>query len=89
MKFAIEDCRVQIDYYPKKRMYVILRKGAPDVLAMKYCPFCRKKLPKYLGDQWYKILIKEYGYTKRQLQLDTKNVLEEFKTDEWWKKRGL
>ena len=53
-------------------------------------PMSRKKLPKQLGEIWEKLLEKEYGIKESDIDyINFSNIPEEFKTDEWWKKRGL
>ena len=54
---------------------------------IKYCPWCGKKLPRELDEEWGEILEKEYGIEEPGWNGD--KIPEEFKTDEWWKKRGL
>jgi len=88
----INDQRVQIGYESTCREYFIplLYKGKITAIqCLDYCPWCGKKLPKRLSNEWFKILEKEYGlddpYNKEQEKL----IPEEFKTDEWWKKRKL
>jgi hypothetical protein len=90
MKFSVEDCRIQLKYDPIIRKYEILSTNYSDSMPIKYCPFCRKKLPKSLYKKWCSILKKEYNikdyiYNK----VETADIPQEFKTDEWWKKRGL
>ena len=53
-----------------------------------YCPWCGAELPKVLSDEWFDILEEEYGIEDPTNEEKDK-VPEEFKTDEWWKKRGL
>ena len=53
-----------------------------------YCPWCGKKLPEDLGEEWDEILEKEHGITDPFFE-DKDKVPAEFWTDEWWKKRGL
>ncbi len=61
--------------------------------TLKYCPWCGKKLPDSLDEQWEEILENEYGITSKNWDAaewnDETDLPEEFKTDEWWKKRGL
>jgi len=54
------------------------------IYTIEYCPWCGSKLPSYLGSEHIDA-IEEAGYTG----FDDPNLPEEFKTDEWWKKRGL
>jgi|APCry1669189034_1035192.scaffolds.fasta_scaffold127828_2 hypothetical protein len=53
-----------------------------------YCPWCGATLPKQLSDEWFDILEKEYGIVDPS-DKEREKVPPEFKTDEWWKKRGL
>ena len=52
-----------------------------------YCPWCGKKLPKKLSDEWIDILVEEYGINPENTFEDP-SVPEEFLTEEWWVKRG-
>ena len=55
-----------------------------------YCPWCGTKLPKELGDEWVDTLYHEYGLKSPcEGDEDADKVPEEFKSDKWWKKRGL
>jgi hypothetical protein len=52
---------------------------------IKYCPWCAAEKPKDLTNELDQIIFE-------QLKLDgfdDERLPEEFKTDEWWKKRGL
>ena len=52
------------------------------------CPFCGTRLPRGLGLEWIQFVEKELG--QEYLSEPLINLLpEEFKTDEWWIKRGL
>lgn len=53
-----------------------------------YCPWCGYKLPNELTDKWFEVLKEEYGIEDPSEE-DKDRVPEEFRTDEWWKKRGL
>lgn len=57
--------------------------------GFKYCPFCRKRLPKDLVEKRMDILEKEYGIDDPYDSEQKKLIPQEFMTDEWWKKRGL
>ena len=59
--------------------------------SIDYCPFCGKKLPKKLDDDdMDPYLMKEYGWTEEDCWgYPRRELPPEFKTDEWWKKRGL
>lgn len=53
------------------------------------CPWCSKKLPESLRDKWFEFLEKEYSLDDPHREEQEKLIPEEFKTDEWWKERGL
>jgi len=54
-----------------------------------FCPYCGTKMPKSLleDDIYYDELEKAVG--KEFCDIKEEEIPEEFKTDEWWKKRGL
>ncbi|GHS92708.1 hypothetical protein AGMMS49949_05170 [Alphaproteobacteria bacterium] len=66
-------------------------------LPMNYCPFCGTKFPESLSETFYDVLKKEYGakylISTGKTIFDTvpaeKPLPREFRTDAWWKKRGL
>ena len=79
-------------YEEDARAYNLLAMKRPnDCMGtlINYCPFCGKKLPKWLDpEDW---ILKEYGedYLRYTSDPKRKEPPAEFKTDEWWKKRGL
>jgi hypothetical protein len=71
-------------YTPKWRSYGIVINGNPDnQIFLTYCPFCGKKLPEEL------LLEYDTATRNRETGKPLDPLPEEFKTDEWWKKRGL
>ena len=56
---------------------------------IKFCPWCGSQLPKYLYDEWERILTQEYGIQTPSAHMDDEDFPPEFLTEEWWKKRGL
>jgi len=89
IKIAFSDQRVSIGYQPKYREYFLdMRKEKSIVYLINNCPWCGKKLPKSLRKQWFSTLKKECNI-KDPWHKDESRVPEEFKTDEWWKKRNL
>lgn len=92
MKKALEDPRIQIGYEPAFREYFVpfLYEGKmTSIYCLYYCPWCGKKLPKDLRDEWFEVLEKEYNLDDPRDKEQEKLVPAEFHTDEWWKKRGL
>jgi hypothetical protein len=92
---------VEISYSPILREYSI---GSNRSQSISHCPWCGAKLPTNLRKEYRHILRHEYGievalYKTSEDKCDTPKtdqelretllVPEEFKSDEWWKKRGL
>lgn len=95
MDLFLKDPRVAIVYWPCFRVYAIpfLQKGkcisyVTKGSALDHCPWCAKKLPKNLTDEWFATLEKEYNLNDPDSKEQQRLVPKEFKTDEWWKKRG-
>ena len=90
MKMFIEDTRDPIKYKSIFREYYIDVPETHNIITMEYCPWCGKKLPKTLRINYFNVLEREYGL---DIALDeiknNPDVPEEFKSDEWWKKRNL
>ena len=76
-------------YYKKDNCYPHLEGEEFGEYFLYYCPFCGKEMPKILygGEMYGEALGKATGTPFNQIDLD--EVPEEFKTDEWWIKRGL
>lgn len=92
---------VEIGYSAILREYSI---GSNRRQSISHCPWCGTKLPANLRKDYRHILREEYGievdlYVKLANNCDnpktdqelreTLNVPDEFKSDEWWKKRCL
>jgi hypothetical protein len=77
-----------VDYVPEGRSYNFLIDSPNGThQEMWFCPWCGTKLPEDLGEEWGRILKEEYGLEEPFRTWD--KVPPEFKTDEWWKRRGL
>jgi hypothetical protein len=83
MDFFLEEKRVRISYIDYKRLYAI-KLTSGGLQTMNYCPWCGHKLPEPLDEEWFNLL-EEMGFDNPRQQ----EIPKEFKTDEWWKKRGL
>ena len=81
------DIEEDIHYEPVTRHYAIHTPNnhSGNIKSIWYCPWCGKKLPKDLGDEYDEEIFRMFG----KYDYDSPNLPEEFKTDEWWKKRGL
>lgn len=82
-----------VEFYINDKIWT----GYDDFSAKKicrYCPFCGTKLPKSLygidenGNDPYADALEE-AVGKEYCDITKDEIPEEFKTDEWWKKRGL
>ena len=92
-------------YDPVFRMYAYHAKRRKtyeesELRTIAYCPFCGSRLPYYLYDEYHLILEQALGTDEffelwyqdpktGKSKADQNKVPEEFKTDEWWIKRGL
>ena len=82
----------RVTYLPMIREYVVYQRFSLEpadnqkFYVMDFCPFCGAKLPERLDEKLTEILKNEYGLESWK---DYKKAPKEFKTDEWWKKRGL
>ncbi|MCC8483109.1 MAG: hypothetical protein LN561_00815 [Rickettsia endosymbiont of Labidopullus appendiculatus] len=79
-----------IIYHSETRRYNLVLHGYDFGMErpMCYCPWCGKKLPKKLGEEWCKIIKENFGLDDVFAE-EWATLPEEYKTDEWWKKRGL
>ncbi|MFI4983868.1 MAG: DUF6980 family protein [Rickettsiales bacterium] len=89
MEYYVSENR-EISYDLELRRYVLRLANAKNATCqlLFYCPWCGTKLPTSLADKWFEILKVEYGLTDPIFD-DAEKIPKEFKTDEWWKKRGL
>jgi hypothetical protein len=79
-----------IRYHSEKREYTFMLHGYDFGLQqeMSYCPWCGTKLPESLGEKWCKVVEEECG-VKEVFAEEWAKLPEEFRTNQWWKKRGL
>lgn len=79
-----------VEYSPETRTYdfILQDDSFGTYQGMYYCPWCGKKLPKTLGEEWCKVIKENLGLDYVFAE-EWATLPEEFKTDEWWKKRGL
>ena len=76
-------------YLPIFREYAIILNHSSVVQGIAYCGWCGKELPDNLYETYFNTLEKEYGIKPGLDVQNDPNIPEEFKSDEWWKKRGL
>jgi hypothetical protein len=80
-----------LEYSPETRSYDLFLNDETTICTRQpvvYCPWCGKKLPKDLGVEWAKMVEKELNI-KSVWDIEWNEIPDKFKTDEWWKKRGL
>jgi hypothetical protein len=87
IKDAIEIYKA-IDIEEEVRGYFIEASEKGVSLALRFCPFCGSDLGKRLNEEYYDTLENEYGIEDPDF-INFTNVPEEFKSDKWWRKRGL
>ena len=79
-----------VQYNHAIRQYCLKSLEGPYIRTIEFCPWCGTQLMKCLKDEWFDILEKEYGLDSPAWDLEQREKIPaEFKTDEWWKKRGL
>ncbi len=90
MEYYASNKNSLLEYDPTVRSYRFIiydsKNGTHQMLW--YCPWCGRKLPEELDEEWGEILEKEYGIEEPGWK-KLEELPEEFRTDEWWKKRGL
>ncbi len=82
-------------YIPYERKYGITvpkwylrRDETAFIYPLDFCPACGTKFPPELGYKRYEVLTKEYGILDN-FEDEQQSIPKEFKTEEWWRKRGL
>jgi hypothetical protein len=85
MKDFLDEGKVAIVYSPKFRNYSIELRNSQAAQAIYFCPWCGIKFPSDLSKLLGEIIFDELDLDDFQ----DPRMPEEFKTDEWWKKRGL
>jgi hypothetical protein len=94
MSYFLQEQKVAIGYSKRFRSYFInLISSKYATQSIYYCPWCGNKLPKALDDEYDEALSIDTSIPLDDINLNTYSrdprIPEEFKTDEWWKKRGL
>jgi hypothetical protein len=84
------DRNIPITYHPQYRFYYLITpKREPSTHIIRRCIYCGKKWPKELWKEFFKELGKVVGYKIVYTEYDWSTLPEEFKSEEWWRKRGL
>ena len=88
MEFFLKEGKVSIFYDQRIRLYGIrLKESKNAIQKINFCPWCGAKLPVDLSDAFFSELSKALNKEASLFDLEVAPV--EFKSDEWWKKRGL
>jgi hypothetical protein len=79
-----------IEYMPESREYVFNLHGNHEGahFDMQYCPWCGKKLPESLGEEWCKVIKEDLGVEDVDAE-EWAKLPEKYKTEQWWRERGL
>ena len=84
--YFIKNGEVALCYNDTYREYGInVLDGGSSFIQIKYCPWCGNKFPKDVGDEFSHIIYDELNLDGP----DDPKLPEEFKSREWWVKRGL
>jgi len=86
MNFHLSEKEKIILYLPEFREYSI-RVGNNILQNINFCPWCGNKLPESLREEYFDTL--DNMGIETDIFERANVVPEEFKSDEWWKKRGL
>lgn len=89
MASFLQDSRIPIRYLAKFREFYLPLQKSAAAQCIFYCPWCGTKLPHDLRDYYFEVLENEYGIDNDIDAQEAGTLPEEFKTDQWWKKRGL
>jgi hypothetical protein len=93
MKNALNNTRMPIEYSPIAReYYLVFRDGPPfRIHAISHCLWCGEQLPKNLRETFFEVLEKECNRDRKTIGdiMSDEDIPLEFKSDAWWKKRGL
>jgi len=86
--YALDEPEELVDFNSAIRSYAL---HLPDrtCVTINFCPWCGEEFSKDLYNEWKRILTQEYGIKTPSAHMDDDDFPEEFKTEEWWKKRGL
>ena len=79
MEFHLQEGEVALLYLPEFREYGIqILDGGSSFQEIYYCPWCGKKLPSSLRDQWFDRM-EELGY-----EWGDENIPTKYLSDKWW-----
>jgi len=79
----LNDGEVAITYLDHFREYGVRVLDGPALQVIRFCPWCGKKLPVNLRDQWFDI-VEGLG-----LEPDDPKLPSELRSGEWWRRRSI
>lgn len=83
MRKNVDQKKLHLTYSIKFREYGIrILDGGTSIISIFFCPWCGKKLPESLRDDWFDTL-ENMGFDDPRVQ----NIPEDFKSDAWWRKK--
>ena len=86
LDYFIKNGEVALCYNDIYREYGLnVLDGGSSFIQIKCCPWCGNKLPKDVGDEFSRLIYDELNLDGP----DDPRLPEEFKSREWWVKRGL
>ena len=79
-----------VEYSPETRYYYFPLYGsnAGTHLSFGHCPWCGNKLPKSLGEEWCAVVKNDLGIEDVDFEQWAK-LPEKYKTEQWWRERGI
>ena len=87
---CVNEDAVPISYHADIRQYYLICDSRVSwVQKINHCLYCNHKFPEDLYAQYSELLEKEHGLDEVTAWRYPERVPEEFKSEEWWKKRGL
>lgn len=92
MNQFLNDQRIPLSYLSIFNEYALqLKRSTMIHEPINYCPWCGCTLPKSLRQKFIKTVNEATSIQAKKITkiITKKNLPAEFKTQEWWKKRGL
>lgn len=87
---VLDKLDIAVAYNPQYRLnYWVTSKGDTSIRWLTYCPSCGKQWPRELTSEFFEELEKVVGHEIVYIEYDWSTLPEEFKSEEWWRKRGL
>ena len=57
-------------------------------IEIEYCPWCSMELPKKLGEEWCEAVKQDLGIEDVDAE-EWAKLPEKYKTEQWWREKGL